>query len=275
MANTFKVGEIEISVVSDGEARVKGTEYFPASAPATWESHKALLDDEGFLTNPFTCFVVRSGGKKILIDTGLGPMQVPRSWLRGGDLMGELASLGIQPGDIDTVFITHLHPDHCGSAALRDESNELQIAFPNATYRWTSAEQTYWSGEVPPQQIARRDIFAAIAPRWQAAEGGASLAPGVDVYAIPGHTPGHAAVVVSSGTERAFILGDAIACPAQLSEAEWSSTGDVDPKLARAGQEAVLKEAEASGSLLRGSHFPGLSFGRVMRGEGKRYWSAT
>ena len=273
MANTFKVGEIEISVVSDGEATVKGAEYFPASSPATWEPHKALLDDNGLLTFPFTCFVVRSGGKQILIDTGLGPIQAPTA--HGGDLMRELALLGIQPGDIDTVFITHLHLDHCGSAALRDENKQLQITFPNATYRWTSAEQAYWSGELPPQQVARRDIFAAVAPRWEAADGGTSLASGVDVYAIPGHTPGHAAVVVSSGAERAFILGDAIACPAQLSEAEWSSAGDVDPKLARAGQEAVLKEAEAGGALLRGSHFPGLSFGRVMRGEGKRYWSAT
>ena len=273
MANTFKVGEIEITVVSDGEGKMKGTEYFPSSTSATWEPHKALLDRDGFLTFPFTCFVVRSGGKRVLIDTGLGPIQVPTA--RGGDLMGELASIGIQPADIDTVFVTHLHVDHIGSAANYDANRQIQITFPNATYRWTSAEQAYWSGPLPPQQVARRDIFAAVAPRWQAAEGGTSLAPGVDVYALPGHTPGHAGVVVSSGTERAFILGDAIACPAQLSEDDWSSVGDVDPKLARAGQEAVLKEAEAAGSLLRGSHFPGLSFGRVMRGEGRRYWSAT
>jgi glyoxylase-like metal-dependent hydrolase (beta-lactamase superfamily II) len=273
MANTFKVGEIELTVVSDGEAKMKGTDYFPASTPETWGPHRALLDDEGFLTFPFTCIVVRSGDKRVLIDTGLGPLKA--GTYRGGDLMGELALNGIRPADIDTVFITHLHADHCGSAALRDENKQLQIAFPNASYRWTSAEQTYWSGELPPQQIARRDIFAAVAPRWEAADGGASLAPGVDVYWMPGHTPGHAGVVVSSGIERAFILGDGVACPAQLSEAEWSGAGDVDPKLARAGQEAALREAEASRAPLRGNHFPGLSFGRVMRGEGKRYWATA
>ena len=273
MPNTFKVGDIEITVVSDGEGKMKGTEYFPASTPATWEPHKALLDADGFVTYPFTCFVVRSGDRQILIDTGMGPLR--GDTYRGGDLLRELASVGVEPADIDTVFITHLHLDHCGSAALYDENRQLRIAFPNATYCWTAAEQAYWSGALPPEQIARRDIFAAVAPRWEAAEGGASLAPGVDVYALPGHTPGHAGVVVSSGVERAFILGDAIHCPSQVTETEWSSVGDVDPELARAGREAALREAEASRSLIRGCHFPGLSFGRVMRGEGKRYWSAV
>jgi glyoxylase-like metal-dependent hydrolase (beta-lactamase superfamily II) len=272
MANRFKVGEIEITVVSDGEAKMKGTDYFPASTPETWEPHKALLDHEGFYTFPFTCFVIRSGDKQVLIDTGLGPAR--GDTFHGGDLMPELASAGVEPGDIDTVFITHLHVDHCGSAALRDENKQLQITFPNASYRWTTAEQEYWSkADLPPQQVARRDIFAAVAPRFEAADGGESLAPGVDVYWMPGHTPGHAGVVVSSGTERAFILGDGVACPAQFTEADWSGAGDVDPKLARDGQEALAREIEGSDVLVRGSHFPGLEFGRVMRGEGKRYWA--
>ncbi len=93
--------------------------------------------------------------------------------------------------------------------------------------------------------------------------------------AMPGHTPGHAGIVLSSGTERAFVMGDAISCPVQLSESEWSGLGDVDSKLARQTQEAVALEAEASGALLGASHFPGLMFGRVLRGEGRRYWEAA
>jgi hypothetical protein len=79
-------------------------------------------------------------------------------------------------------------------------------------------------------------------------------------------------VVLSSGDERAFILGDGISCPAQLEEPEWSGLGDVDPKLARASQEALGREVEGTGALVGTSHFPGLTFGRVMRGEGRRYW---
>src|SRR5207245_7661204 len=99
--------------------------------------------------------------------------------------------------------------------------------------------------------------------------------PGVTVIATPGHTPGHAGVILSSGHDRAFILGDAISCPVQLEEPEWSGMGDMDPKLARASQEAVAKEAEGSGALVGASHFPGLTFGRVLRGEGRRYWEAV
>jgi glyoxylase-like metal-dependent hydrolase (beta-lactamase superfamily II) len=267
----FRVGDIEITVVSDGEAKFAGTEYFPASTPEAWEPHRRLLDHDGNLTFPFSCFLVRSGGRAVLIDTGLGPIS-GGTW-RGGDLLGELAAANTRPEDIDAVFITHLHLDHVGTAALK-EGERWRPTFPNAVYRWTSTEQDYWNQpDLPPRQVARRDIFAAVAPRWEAADGGASLAHGVDVYAMPGHTPGHAGVVASSGTERAFILGDGVSCPVQLTETEWSGMGDVDPKLARASQEAMAREAEGSGALVGASHFPGLTFGRVLRGEGRRYWS--
>ena len=274
MPEQLIVGDIEITVVSDGEARMVPTEYFPASNAAAWEAHKTFLDASGMLVFPMTCFVIRTAGKTVLIDTGLGPLQAGN--YRGGDLLRELASAGVQPADIDTVFVTHLHADHVGSAALRDENKQLQITFPNAAYRWTQAEQDYWSSpDLPPQQIARRDIFRAVAGRYEPADGGASLAPGVDVYWLPGHTPGHAGVVVSSGGARAFILGDGVSCPVQLTETEWSGVGDVDGKLARAGQEALARELEGEDVPVRGSHFPGLKFGRILSATGRRYWSAA
>ena len=270
MPNTFKIGDLEVIAISDGEGRMPGTTYFPASSDETWEEHKRWLNHDGEYVFPFSCFLIRSGDKRVLIDTGLGPMKGD-TW-RGGALLGELSAAGVKPEDIDTVFITHLHVDHCGSAALRVDG-EMRVTFPNAAYRWTSAEQEYWStADLPPQQIARRDIFAAVAPQFAAADGGTSLAPGVDVYFMPGHTPGQAGVVLSSGTERAFILGDGISCPVQLSEPEWSGMGDVDPKLARANQEALARELEGSNDLVTAAHFPGLTFGRVLTGEGKRYW---
>lgn len=269
MANSFKVGDIDVTVVSDGEFHVPGTAYFAGTTAAQWESHKRWLDAEGKLTFPLGCFLIRSGDTRILVDTGIGPFKSD-AWY-GGALLGELAAAGVQPADVDVVFITHLHADHCGSAALRVDG-EMRATFPNATYRWTAAEQTYWSGELPPGAIARKDVFAAVAPRFEAADGGTSLAPGVDVYATPGHTPGHAGLVLSSGDARAFILGDAINCPVQLEEPEWSGMGDIDPKLARRSQEALAKELEGSDALVGTSHFPGLTFGRVLTGEGRRYW---
>ncbi len=278
MPNTFTIGDLEVLVVSDGIARAPGTMYFQGTTPEQWEPHKRWLDHEGNVEFPFTCYLVRSGGRTVLIDTGLG--QINMMGFTGGSLISELASAGVKPEQIDTVFITHLHVDHCGTVAHVDGDN-ARPAFPNATYCWTADEQKHWTGAVmdsafmtPQQKAYLKGMFAAIENRFKPVADGQAIALGVSVIACPGHTPGHAGLVLSSGTERAFILGDAISCPVQLTETEWSGLGDMDPKLARKSQEVVAREAEATGALLTAAHFPGLTFGRVLMGEGKRYWEA-
>jgi glyoxylase-like metal-dependent hydrolase (beta-lactamase superfamily II) len=273
MANKFQVGDLEVLVVSDGKAEAPATVYFPMSTPDKWEHHKRWLNHNGNVEFPFTCFVIRSGGKTVLIDTGLGPVQV-FTFKSDGALLGELAGAGIKPEDIDVVFITHLHVDHCGTVALPD-GDVYKPTFPKATYRWTAAEAAHWRAAPLPPGTANFEfekMFAAVEGRYEPATGGTVIAPGINVIDTPGHTPGHASVVLSSGGKRAFILGDAISCPVQLEETEWSGLGDIDPKLARQSQEAVLREMEGSEDLMTATHFPGLTFGRVLTGEGRRYW---
>ncbi len=275
MANKFEIGELEVLVVSDGEAKAPGAAYFPGTTPEMWEPHKQWLDHQGNVVFPFTCFLVRTGGKTVLIDTGLGPVNM--FGFTGGALVSELAKEGVQPEDIDTVFLTHLHIDHCGTAAIV-EGEKSRPTFPNATYRWSSDEHEYWTKHLensfgtPEQKAYTKGMLAAVEGRVKTTADGEAIAPGINAIATPGHTAGHAGIVLSSGTQRAFILGDAISCPAQLSEPEWSGMGDMDKDLARRSQEAVLREAEGDGSLLTAAHFPGLTFGRVLTGEGKRYW---
>ena len=274
MATQFMVGDLEVIGVSDGSVAFKGSQYFAGTTDEQWDAHKRWLDHDGNVVFEYGCFVVRSGDKRVLIDTGVGPVEIGP--FKGGALMADLASAGIKPEDIDEVFITHLHLDHCGSAALKDGGGEMRPAFPRAKYRWTSVEHEFWHSEKGKTRPMRRtDVLEAIAPMYEPTDDGATLAPGISVMAMPGHTPGHAGIVLSSGTERAFVMGDAISCPVQLTETEWSGMGDVDSKLARATQEAVAREAEGTGALLGASHFPGLAFGRVLRGEGRRYWEAV
>ena len=272
MANRFNIGELEVLVVSDGASKAPATVYFTGTTREQWEPHKRWLDHEGNVEFPFTCYLVRSGDRRVLIDTGLGPIKL---WaFTGGALLNELAAAGVKPEEIDTVFITHLHVDHCGTVAL-GENGAMKAVFPNATYRWTAAEDKHWRtniAAIPGSDFSFPQMFAAVDAQYEAIEDGAALAPGINVMSLPGHTPGHAGVILSSSTERAFILGDAIACPAQLEEPEWSGMGDMEPKLARQSQEAVAREAEGSGDLVGAAHFPGLTFGRVLRGEGRRYW---
>lgn len=268
MGNRFRVGDLEVIAVSDGSISFPAHQYFPASTEEGWQRHARWLDHEGRVTFPYGCFVVRSAGKTALIDTGVGP--VVTGVFKGGELLDDMARMGVRAEDIDHVFITHLHIDHCGTAAV-ERDGAMQPAFPNAMYHWTSDEQAYWAAQKVTPYV-RKDIFDAVAPRWEARDGGQEVVPGVTVVPMPGHTPGHAGVVLSSAGARAFVLGDAISCPAQLEEPEWSGLGDVDPKLARASQEAWAREVEGSEALVGAAHFPGLQFGRVLVGEGRRYW---
>ncbi|MCH8920952.1 MAG: MBL fold metallo-hydrolase, partial [Chloroflexi bacterium] len=88
--------------------------------------------------------MIRSGDTRLLIDTGLG--QLPLRSFHGGALLPELAEAGVQPEDIDVVFITHLHVDHCGSVVTEREGL-LHPTFSNAAYRWTSEEAAFWRSE--------------------------------------------------------------------------------------------------------------------------------
>jgi len=271
MARSFKIGGLDVLALSDGTTSVPATVYFPTTKPEQWQPHKRWLDHQGNINFQLGCFLVRSGGKSVLIDTGLGPVRL--YVFKGGALLDDLAAAGVTPEEIDTVFVTHLHVDHCGTCTL-DGDGGLRPVFPNATYRWTSRERDHWltAPQPPGTTFSLSEMQRALRDRFEAADDGAALAEGVNVIATPGHTPGHAGVILSSGGERAFILGDAIACPAQLEETEWSGMGDMDPQLARRSQEAVAREAEADGALLAASHFPDLTFGRVLRGQGRRFW---
>ena len=197
---------------------------------------------------------ISQAGKTVLIDTGLG--QINMMGFTGGSLIRELASAGVKPEEIDTVFVTHLHIDHCGTVAHVD-GDSARPAFPNATYSWTAEEQAHWTGSVmesafmtAEQKAYLKGMFSSVEGRFEPVKDGHAIAPGINVISTPGHTPGHAGVVLSSGNERAFVLGDAISCPVQLTETEWSGLGDMDPKLARQSQEVVAREAEATGALL-------------------------
>jgi len=89
----------------------------------------------------------------------------------------------------------------------------------------------------------------------------------------PGHTPGHACVVLSSGIERVLLLGDAIHCPVQLEETDWRVIADVDADLAARTRERLWRELEGEGVRGAGAHVPELRFGRVLRGRARRWWT--
>jgi len=159
-----------------------------------------------------------------------------------------------------------MHADHTGWTATGD-----RLTFDRARHVAGPGEVAYWSANAEaPFSPAAQLAFAA---HFEESKDGESLAPGVDIMQVPGHTPGHQSVVVSSGTDRPVILGDTIHCSAQLEEPDMTFMFDVDPVRARQWREEMLAQLENSTTTVAAAHFPGSAFGRVVTGQGRRYLS--
>jgi glyoxylase-like metal-dependent hydrolase (beta-lactamase superfamily II) len=270
---TMTVGDIRVTYLPDGEFRLVPTAFFPASDDAGWKLHPEWLDDAGSLICSIGGLLVESGERKILVDTGFGPRHVDFPGfgpIDGGKLLESLAQTVVQPGEIDTVVYTHMHLDHVNASSWRDGDSWVPT-FPNARYVIREPEWRHWAGKGDPTGLYA-ETEEALGDRIDLFDSDQSVAPGVSLVSTPGHTPGHNSVVISSGTERAIILGDVVHCPVQLEEEEWGCVFDVDAALARSTRDKLLAELEGSETVVAGGHFSDFTFGRIMRAEGKRQW---
>jgi glyoxylase-like metal-dependent hydrolase (beta-lactamase superfamily II) len=255
-----KIGEIELTPLIDGTFKFPATDIYPNT---DWTPHQRWLTHDGMLELAIGCFLVRTGDRVMLIDAGLGTIQ--HDVFKGGFLIDELRSVGVEPSAVTDVVFTHLHFDHVGWATQQGE-----VVFPNATYRCDVKDWEHFVGPNGDGEAGRK--MSPAADRVETFDGSTTLAPGVDTLPTPGHTPGHTAIVISAGTERAILLGDAAHCPVELEESEWDGMGDVDPVLAKRTRNAMLDELERPGTIAAAAHFPGLEFGRILRAEGKASW---
>jgi glyoxylase-like metal-dependent hydrolase (beta-lactamase superfamily II) len=283
--SALDVGDIRILPVSDGIGRVTPGQLFSPERVGAggrghdakdWLDHAQFLDADGRLEMPVGGLLVLSGPRVVLVDVGFGPT-FPATVENGAALLDSLAAHGLAPRDVTDVVLTHLHPDHIGWASV-----DGVPTFPRATYRCDARDWAYFvdgaaaaDAAGAPDGAYRRiahDKLAALADRVEPWSRDGTICPGVDHRHAPGHTPGNTVVVVSSGTERAVFLGDVVHCPVQLLEDDWARIADVDEAMARRTQIHLAQELEGSGAALVGAHFPGLRFGRVLPGAGRRQW---
>jgi glyoxylase-like metal-dependent hydrolase (beta-lactamase superfamily II) len=259
----MRIGEIELVPLIDGDCALPPAFYQGIDI----EAH-GLVADDGKVHIPIGCYLVRTGGRTVLLDAGLGPRTT--SWATGGQLPAALRAAGCEPADIDTVILTHLHIDHIGWVVA-----EGAPFFPNAEVRYGEGD---WAQFVDAP-TAEADTVEAMhtlrdLDRLVPIEGDmVALARGMTARHTPGHTLGSYSLVLASGEERVFLLGDAVECPLQISEPDLYVLSDVDPALARRTREAIWKEVEGTAALVGAAHFADLSFGRVLAGEGKRWFS--
>jgi len=256
------LGDFEVTAISDGTVDLPISQLLQ-EAPA--KTDKALA--RAFLGNPLetsvTGYLVNTGGKLILIDTGAGNLFGPTL----GKLLANLKASGYQPEQVDEIYLTHLHPDHVGGLAV-----DGHAAFPNAIVRADRHDTDYWLSQAKLDQApaASKGFFqgamASLAPysaaqHLQAFSGDTELTPGIRASASYGHTPGHTSYVVESKGKKLLLIGDLVHVAAvQFDHPEVTIGFDSDSKAAAAARKRTFEAAARDGTLIGAAHlpFPGL-----------------
>ena len=274
--NRLTVGDVEIISLSDGALAFDLCNFFPTVPEENWQPYEDLLTPERQVKFNLACFLVRSDGKTILVDTGLGPKPADAPETPWGELMEDMEAHGVKPEEIDMVVMTHAHRDHVGWNLMPADGGH-RPTFPNAKYwiskrDWEVCHETDVSHLFPnaPDCLWPLEDLGVL----ELMEGEQALTGQLTTLPTPGHTPGHMSIVISSQGERALILGDVLHNPVQAQETDWVSRADMDPEQTRITRRSMMEQLEREGTLVAAVHMPAPGFGKIVRLEGRRYWQA-
>jgi glyoxylase-like metal-dependent hydrolase (beta-lactamase superfamily II) len=258
------IGEVEITALTDVEGPFfRLSQLFPGVRADQWEPYLGrypwAFADAETLYGRGGFSLVGSPGRVVLLDTGIGPGAMGMR----GRLIEDLERNDTTPDDVDTVFLTHLHGDHIGWSLEPDGGP----TFARARY---VTQEDEWEAAEPyvRKAVSSLEDLGVL----MLMDGEEPLTDELTAIPTPGHSPGHASLLVSSGEEQALVLGDVIAHPAQVTETTWNIAFDVDKERAAFTRVQLLDWLEADGIPVAAGHIPGTGFGRVVREEGRRYW---
>lgn len=230
------IGDLELHLISDGFVQVDAGGPFGLVPRGLYRSTFPPREDNT-LTMSLTCLLVRSRGRTILVDTGLGDKLSPEAVARwqltrpGGGLVAGLAGVGVAPEDVDIVIDTHLHADHC-SGNTRLAGGIVEPVFPRAKYlvqriEWADATHA----DARTQGAYHAEDFAPLirTGRMELLHGDAKITDQVRCVVTPGHTRGHQSVVLSSGDWRGLYLADLASYGLHFERLAWMTAYDVEP----------------------------------------------
>jgi glyoxylase-like metal-dependent hydrolase (beta-lactamase superfamily II) len=257
------LGDFEVTVLSDGTLSLPVSQLFGNVTP---DQVKKTLGDV-FLKEPVetsvNAFLVNTGSKLVLIDTGTGGLFGPTL----GFLVDNLKAAGYQPEQVDEIYITHLHGDHFGGLMKGDK-----MVFPNAVVRADQHDADHWSSkanlDAAPEEMkgAFRSVMKTIgaytaAGKFKPFNGDTQFVPGIKAVATYGHTPGHTIYVVESGGQKLVLWGDLMhVASVQFPDPSAFVKFDTDTKAATAAREKAFADAAANGYWVGAAHlsFPGI-----------------
>jgi glyoxylase-like metal-dependent hydrolase (beta-lactamase superfamily II) len=257
------VGDIEVTALNDGTNKMEAGKMLKGIKPDQLQRDLA----RAFLKDPydwsFNAFLVNTGTKLVLVDTGAGSQMGAKM----GKVISNLKAAGYKPEQVDEIYITHMHGDHVGGLTA-----EGKRVFPNAVVRAAQAEGDYWlsKAKMDAAPADKKDGFKAAmamvnpyvtAGKYKPFSGDIELVPGVHSMAAPGHTPGHTVYVIESKGEQLMLWGDLMHVAAvQFPDPSVSIGFDYDAEAAKASRAKVFADAAASGAMVGGAHlsFPAL-----------------
>jgi len=257
----YKVGSIEVTAVYDGIWRKPHDPAFIKGVSV--DETKAALAKAGLITEfmpiPLTVVVLKIGDRHIMVDAGSGVGQ----WQANAThLPANMKTAGIDRSQIDTILISHFHPDHVWGLMEKDTNAAV---FPKAELVVNSVEYKWWTEPDRVEKLApgRKPAGKRIADvfptwkNWKLVESGAEVAPGVQILEAFGHTPGHSAFLVTSGKDQLMVSNDTMYVPALLAPyPDWQGSYDQDGPMAIAARRKIVDRVIADNMMVCGAHFP-------------------
>ncbi len=261
-----KIGDIVVTAISDG--------YLDGGLDVMRnvdldKAQQALRDAfRPARRTSVNAFLIHSKDRLAIVDTGSGNYLGPTA----GFVQHNLAAAGIDPKSIDTVLLTHMHPDH--SAGLTDMSDG-RLLFPNAELVMHENEPAHWFDDGAMAKVddrSRRLYFLAgreqVLPykdRTRLFKQG-EVFPGVTAVPSHGHTPGHSAFLIASGNDQLMIWGDTVHVPeVQTAYPDAGMAFDTDLAAAAAARKRMFDRVSADGILVAGMHLHFPAFSRLAR----------
>jgi glyoxylase-like metal-dependent hydrolase (beta-lactamase superfamily II) len=264
-----KLGSYELTALYDGTWFRKIDDKFVRNAGAA-EVDKALTDSflqPGIVPTSFTALLVNTGSKLILIDAGTAGQLGPTT----GHMLAALAAAGVQPSQIDTILISHFHPDHINGIKDKDgwpvfENAEILVPAPEWAHWMDDARMNAAPEAARSSFLNARRIFRDIAREVKRFEPGKEVAPGITSIAAYGHTPGHTAYAVTSGNQSILALGDTTNHPWLFARnPHWQGVFDTDGNMAVETRKRMLDRAATDKMLVQGYHFPFPASGYIVK----------
>ena len=265
---THAVGHIKVTVLNGGGGSFPIENFDGRFIGVSLAAFKQARADMGASTatteSSINPFLIEAAGERILVDTGLGG--------EADAVVAALAESDLQPTDIDTVFITHLHPDHFNGLIKADGT----LTYPKATVKIAEKEWNGWLTDEALEKVSNSDehlatgLKAKVLPvkdltSVEMLQFGDALAEGVTLFDAVGHTPGHTGLMIEAEGEKLFCVVDAAHQTVQMRHPEWSIVFDTDPDATPGTRDRLFSRAADEELMTLFHHFPFPGIGTVTR----------